>query len=131
MGISTFIKSKSKDTAVYWGTPVNDGRGKYTFGVVEEVMVRWEDETENFAKDSRSRIQIGKDGREFRCNARVYTSNVPSGGWNLDGYMYLGTLASLDSDPSPYDTEGAWEIKQINVVSALNDVSEKLYQILL
>ena len=131
MSITSFIKGKCKDTAVYWGTPTNDGRGKYTFGVVEEVMVRWEDETENFAKDARSRIQIGKDGREFRTNAMILTSNVPTGGWDLDGYMYLGTLASLDSNLDPYTTEGAWEIKQINSIPSLNKVSEKIFQIIL
>jgi hypothetical protein len=131
MGIASFIKSKSKNTAVYFGTPVNDGRGKYTFSVVEEISVRWEDETENFAKDSRSRIQIGKDGKEFRPNSTVYTSNVPTGGWNLDGYLYLGSLGDLSSATDPYSIEGAYEIKQINVTSSLNTVSEKLYKILL
>lgn len=129
MGITSFIKGKSKDTAVYWGNPVNDGRGKYTFGVIEEVMVRWEDEIENFAKDARSRIQIGKDGREFRVNATIYTSNAPTGGWDLDGYMYLGTLASLDSNFDPYTTQGAWEIKQINAIPSLNNPSDKIFQI--
>jgi len=131
MSIKSFIAGKCKQTAVYWGTPSNDGRGKYTFGVVEEVEVRWEDEIENFAKDSRSRIQMGKDGREFRPNSSIFTSNVPTGGWNLDGYLYLGTLASLDSDLSPYDVDGAYEIKQISKVSSLNNVDEKLYSIYL
>lgn len=131
MSITSFIKGKSKNTAVYWGSPVNDGRGKYTFSVIEEVMVRWEDETENFAKDARSRIQIGKDGREFRTNATLYTANVPTGGWDLDGYMYLGTLASLDSELDPYTTEVAWEIKQINTIPSLNDPSSKIFQIIL
>jgi len=131
MSIGSFIKGKCKDKCVYWGSPVNDGRGKYTFGVIEEVMVRWEDEIENFAKDARSRIQIGKDGREFRTNATLYTSNVPTGGWDLDGYMYLGTLDSLDSAFDPYTTEGAWEIKQINAIPSLNDPSIKIFQIYL
>lgn len=131
MSIASFIQGKCKQTAVYFGTPVTDGRGKYTFGIVEEVLVRWEDETENFAKDSRSRIQIGKDGQEFRPNCIVYTSNVPTGGWNLDGYMFLGTLISLDSNPIPYNIRGAYEIKQINVKPSLNDVNLKLFVIYL
>lgn len=129
MGIKSLIQAKSKDTAVYWGGPVNDGRGKYTFAVVEEVLVRWEDEIENFAKDSRSRIQMGKDGKEYRPNATVFTANVPTGGWDLDGYMYLGALADLDSDPIPYDIQGAYEIKQIDTLPTLNNVSDKLFVI--
>lgn len=131
MGIATFIKGKCEQTAVYWGSPVNDGRGKYTFNVIEEVLVRWEDEIENFAKDSRSRIQIGKDGREFRTNATIYTTNVPSGGWDLDGYMYLGNMVDLNSNFDPYTIDGAWEIKQINQVPSLNNVNEVLFQIML
>jgi hypothetical protein len=129
MGIAAFIESKSKQTAVYWGNPSNDGRGRYTFGVLVEVTVRWEDEIENFAKDSRSRIRIDKDGREYRPNATIYTSVLPTGGWDLDGFMYLGTLLSLGGNTDPYTIDGAFEIKQINTVTALNNVSEKLYQI--
>ena len=131
MGISSFIKGKCKQTSVYFGNPTNNGRGKYTFGVVEEILVRWEDETENFAKDSRSRIQIGKDGKEFRTNATLYTTNVPTGGWDLDGYMYLGHMVDLNSNFDPYSVDGAWEIKQINKIPSLNNVDEVLYQILL
>lgn len=129
MGIAAYIRSKEKQTAVYWGTPSNDGRGKYTFGVFEEIKLRWEDEIENFAKDSRSRIRIDKDGREYRANATAYTSQLPTGGWDLDGFLYLGTLSSLEGVTDPYTIDGAWEIKQINVIPSLNDPSQKLYEI--
>lgn len=133
MGISSFINSKCKQTAIYWGSPINNGRGKYTFSVIEDVKVRWEDEVENFVKDSRSRMQIGKDGKEFRPNSIVYTSFVPTGGWNLDGYMFLGSLNEFDSDFDfdPYSLQGAYEIKLIKSISSLNNVSEKLFEIYL
>lgn len=131
MGIDTFILSKSKQTSVYWGTPVSNGRGKNTFSVIEEVAVRWEDNQEIISRASVAGTQIDKDGKEFIPKIVVFTSELPTGGWNLDGYMYLGTLLELDSDPDPYTTEGAWEIRQMKSVSALNDVTKKLYVIYL
>jgi hypothetical protein len=129
MSVYSMIATKCKQTAVYWGTPTNDGLGRYTFGVVEEVLVRWEDELENFAKDSRTRIQIGKDGKEFRANARIYAVAIPTGGWNVDGYIYLGNLIDLPSDMIPYTIDGAYEIKQINKIPSLNDPSKCLFEI--
>jgi hypothetical protein len=129
MGIISHISGLLADTVVYWGSPVNDGRGKYTFAAPEELKVRWEDEIENFAKDTRSRIQIGKDGREYRPNAIIYTVNVPSTGWNLDGYIYLGTLDSINSETDPYSVNNAHEIKQINTISEVRNKDSKLYVI--
>lgn len=129
MSIADFILSKSNQSIVYWGTPINDGRGKYTFSVVEQLNVRWEDEIENFAKDSRSRIRIDKDGREYRPNATLYTSTLPTGGWDLDGHVYLGALTDFVSGTSPYDIAGAYEIKQIDTLPSLNDPNIKLYVI--
>lgn len=129
MSVTSFIARKNKQKAVYWGTPSNNGRGKYTFAVLAEVNVTWEDEIENFAKDARSRIHIGKDGREFRANAIIYTTEVPTGGWNLDGYILLGELASVNGNMNPYTVSGAHEIKQINTISELNSPNKKLYVI--
>jgi hypothetical protein len=131
MGITNFISAKSKQTAVYWGSPVNDGRGKSTFAVIEEVAVRWEDKQEIISRNSVAGTQIDKDGKEFVPKGVIYTSELPTGGWDIDGYIYLGTLLELDSDLLPYDIEGAWEIRQIKAVSALNDVTKKLYVIYL
>lgn len=129
MSIISFINSKATQTSVYWGSPVNDGRGKHTFGVCEEVLVRWEDLLENFAKDSSSRIRVSKDGKEYRSQATIMTARVPTGGWDLDGYMFLGELTDLDSALMPYDTDGAYEIKEIETLPTLNNPSDKLYVI--
>jgi len=129
MGVINLIKSKATQTAVYWGTAVNDGRGKHTFSVTEEVLVRWEDLLENFSINTQGNTRIGKDGKEYRSRATVLTSNVPTGGWDVDGYLYLGDLDDLDSAPIPYDTADAYEIKELEALPSLNNVSEKFYVI--
>lgn len=129
MSVINLIQRKTNQTAVYWGSPASNGRGKYLFAMPQEIMVRWEDEVENFAKDSRSRVQIGKDGKEFRANAIIYTAQIPIGGWDLDGYIYLGTLSDINNNSDPYTVAGAYEIKQINTVSELNNVDNKLFVI--
>jgi len=129
MSIESFIQSKCKQTICYWGNPVNDGRGKYTFDNPEEIEVRWEDEKENFAKDSRSRMRIDKDGREYRANAKIFTTEAPSAGWDLDGYVYLGDLEDVIAISTPYDVAGAYEIKQIDTLTSLNDASVVSYVI--
>lgn len=131
MGVIDFIKAKTTQKAVYWGTPTNDGRGKYTFAVVEEVNVRWEDEQETFAKDSRSRVRIDKDGREFRSSAIIYCATQPTGGWDLDGHLFLGELTDLEDSSTPYGTTGAYEIKNIETLPSLSDTSLKMYVIYL
>lgn len=129
MGITRSIQTKFNQSAIYWGNPVNNGRGGYTFSPRQQMMVRWEDEVENFAKDARSRIQIGKDGREFRPNVIVYTTAQPVGGWDLDGYLCLGTLQSTPSETHPAHITGAYEIKQINTYRELGNPAAVIYKI--
>jgi len=131
MSVIKMIRKRANQTAVYWGNPVNDGRGKYTFDAPVEVLVRWEDEIENFAKDSRSRIRIDKDGREYRTNAIAYSVDPPASGWQLDGYLYLGTIASLNGETDPYKVDEAYEIKQIDYAGRLTKPTEKVYAIYL
>jgi hypothetical protein len=121
MSILSFIKGKQKQTIVYWGNPQNDGDGKMTFDPPEEITGRWEDEYESMAKDSASRIKIDKDGKEYRSEALVYTTDIPSDGWNLEGYLFLGALIDLPSHMNPYQMNDAYEIKRIDKVPDLNN----------
>lgn len=128
MSIINVIQSKCTQSAVYWGSPVNNGRGGYTFSIVEEIQVRWKDVLLDL---SRERVDVGKDGKEFAPNCVVYSVQLPTGGWDVNGFLYLGDLSSLDSDPIPYDIEKAYEIKKIKTLQRLNNISEKLYVIYL
>jgi len=113
MTITQRFQARFEQYAVYWGTPSNDGRGKFTFGVNEEVQVKWHDFIGNFAKDSASRVRISKNGEEYRPSSVIYSTVAPTGGWDLNGYLYLGRLADLPASPSPYSTQNAFEIKEI------------------
>jgi len=89
-----------KQTAVYWGSPVPDGYGGFTFADPVEIACRWEDRQELFLREP---------GKEELSQAIVYT-NIDL---DTNGMLYLGTLADLDSDPeNPFEVEGAMEIRR-------------------
>jgi hypothetical protein len=124
MGILTVVSRLCKQKAVYWPPAANDGYGKYTFEEPEEILVRWDDILSSMAKDSSSRTKISKDGKEYISIATIVTVNIPTGGWHLDGYLFLGELADLESSLSPYDVEGAYEIKNIESVPDLHNTGK-------
>ena len=129
MGIKTFIKSKCTQTAVYWGNPKNDGRGKFTFGAMQEVLVSWQDERGNYQKAGHSRVEYVKDKKELFASIVVYSVTLPTGGWDVDGYLYLGKLSTLPIGALPYDVADAWEIKDIKSSASNNNVDEILYKL--
>ena len=121
MGILSIASRLCKQTAVYWSPIENDGYGKFIFEEPEEILVRWEDEVSSMAKDSASRTKISKDGKEFISIATIFSVSVPTSGWNLNGYLFLGEIVDLPSSLSPYDTEEAYEIKIIETLSDLQN----------
>jgi len=102
MGIESFIARLCTQTAVYWGSPVDDGYGGKTFADPVEISCRWEVSTEVLMDDA---------GVEFSSRARVFlTQDVEKEGW-----LYLGDLDDLDSNPDdPKDVEGAYEIRRFD-----------------
>lgn len=70
--------------AIYWGNPVNDGRGGFTFDDPVEISCRWEDVSmvEQFNMDTdqrlRSEVTVSQDLDE-------------------EGALLLGELIDLDS----------------------------------
>ena len=99
MSLQAFIKSVCVQTAVYWGTPVSDGRGGFTYADPVEIKCRWDDQA-NLITDFR--------GQEVASQARLLlTEDV-----DLQGILYLGTLDNLDSteEADPKTVEGAYEI---------------------
>lgn len=94
MGIADFIASKCTQPIVYWGNPVNDGYGGYTWDDPVEIKGRWEEVTE---------VIMGSDGKEIISQARVFlTQEVDE-----EGAMWLGSLDDLDSAPRPDDSSVA------------------------
>ena len=94
----SIITRMRKQSAVYWGSPVSDGVGGWTWASPVQITCRWEDSIVEF-KDETGQLQLSK--------AVVYVDQDV----DLDGFLYLGTSASLPSDDSdPTVIAGAYRI---------------------
>ena len=91
MGIADFLERLCDQTAVYWGSPQDDGRGGFTFADPIEIQCRWQQNTEVIAMAGEDR-----KSREIVSKAQVWILQDV----DEEGYLYLGTLDStgaLDS----------------------------------
>ena len=109
------IDKMRKQTAVYWGSPVPDGQGGWSFATPVELTpddgtgVRWEDKQELF---------VDPQGDEIMSAAIVY----PGQDLDIGGYLYLGTEASLSSDHSdPTEISDAIPIAQFGKIPTLDN----------
>jgi hypothetical protein len=84
MSIPKFIKKIAVQTAVYWGNPVNDGYGGYTYDAPVEIKCRWEEKVRTIAD------VFG----EYRLSKATVLVNDPL---DYNGYLYLGTLAEVNA----------------------------------
>ena len=113
MSIQSTINRLCKQTAVYWGNPVNNGEGGYSFDLPFEVACRWEEVNE---------IVAGKDGNSFSAKSVLYlTQDIQE-----EGVVFLGTLDDLDSAEllDPTLLENAFIIKRFDKIPALNSTTE-------
>lgn len=97
MSILTFIKKVCVQTAVYWGLPVNDGMGGYSYAQPREIKVRWD--------NARSVIKT-KEGDEIETDAEIIIQEELS----VNGRIWLGTLAELgytESTPESGSNSGS------------------------
>ncbi len=104
MGIEKFIKTVCVQTAVYWGNPVADGYGGFTFDDPVEIKCRWED---------KALIITDSTGIERMTDAQIMVTQ------DLDvlGFLYLGTMDEVESmfesgeqDFDPMKVDGARQI---------------------
>ncbi len=83
--MANFTIRRLTQTAIYWGNPVSDGYGKYTYDDPVEISCRWEDVgmvndgAQSVTQEIRSEVQVAQDV-------------------DREGMMKLGTLVDLDSD---------------------------------
>lgn len=97
MSIQKVVERFCVQTAVYWGNPVNNGV-RIVYDTPVEIACRWS-----------PKVQVMTDGKgkEFISRAHVLlTADV-----NEDGFLYLGTLSDLDSDPNPLEVSRAFRIR--------------------
>lgn len=107
----SFPNDNLKQYAIYWGSPVGDGQGGYTYADAVEIACRWENS---------SRLLRAADGSQLVARAEVQVSQ------DLDdeGMLKLGRLNDLDSDETDDPVEaGAWQIVRFDKVPTLDGLS--------
>lgn len=120
MNIATFIASKCTQTAVYWGSPTEDGYAGKTFADPVEIACRWED------KDQILGTQVGGEvtGSVLLSRSIVFVTQD----LEEEGCLYLGTLTDLSSaqkaNPKLVDT--AYSIKRFEKTPALGSTTDFL-----
>lgn len=93
---SRYLIKNLLQTATYWGNPVADGYGGYTFDAPITINCRWILKQELF---------IDIKGKEKVSSAIVLVGQDI----DLDGYLYLGTATELN----PKDISGSYAIKSL------------------
>ena len=115
MGIFEMIEKRCVQDAVYWGNPVNDHEGGFTFDNPIEIKCRWEE-----------MIQVISDnkGNEVTSRAVIYLLQDV----HEEGYLFLGTLDDLDStqEADPKTIENAFIIKRFDKIPVLGSTTEFL-----
>lgn len=83
--IEDVVKLFTVQKCVYWGNPVSNDNGGYTFANPVEIDCRWDDKQE---------LKTGFWGNKFASQAQVLV-NI-----DLDrrGFLYKGTLAELQAE---------------------------------
>lgn len=118
MGIEKFIKKVCVQDAVYWGNPVNDGRGGMTFDSARQIKCRWED---------KQRIRLDDQGREFISVASILVTED----LKIQGYLWLGKLTDIDGygdsgfiDNDPSVVQGALVILAFDKVPMIKSTTQ-------
>lgn len=115
MSISELISKHCNQTAVYWGSPQDDGEGGKTFAAPVERACRWED---------MHQIITDAKGTEMTSRALVFlTQDVDE-----EGMLYLGTLDDLDSadEENPMSVNEAYIIKRFQKTPSLGSTTDFL-----
>jgi hypothetical protein len=117
MSIDQLMTRHCTQTAVYWGTPAKDGRGGYTFADAVEINCRWE---------KKQRMIQADNGEEIISEADVWVLQD----LDIEGYLYLGTLDDLDSnpdDPREYDSYRIVNFEKIPLLGSTTAFVRKAY----
>jgi len=103
MSITSFINKIAVQDAVYWGNPVNDGFGGYTFDTPVVIKCRWED---------MERVYTGQEGQQIQQKAKVIVTQEI----DIRGWLMLGTLNDLAMIDSGTYVNPSNEIKAYQIV---------------
>lgn len=115
--IEQFMTSVCTQTAVYWGNPVSDGRGSFTYDDPIEIACRWE------GKKQILKMYDAK-GNIMEYIGVVYVLQD----LDEDGCLFLGTLNDLDSGAyaEPESMDDVFPIKQFEKLPGLRSTDKFL-----
>lgn len=111
--IANVVKRFTAQKCIYWGNPVDDRKGGWTFDAPAEIDCRWDDKQE---------FVIGYDGNQYSSQAAILV-NI-----DLDrrGYLWLGTQDELEAIATekgyditkPLEFPDAWIVIQFTKIPA-------------
>jgi len=119
--IVDYIRDICVHTAVYWGSPQNDGFGEMTYATPVEVSCFWIDEQETLKND---------DGTEWVTKAKVFVLQD----MDEQGVLYLGALSGLsvtEKSTPLANLQKAREIKRFLKTPSLYDESTYVMKVIL
>jgi len=118
--MKSFLNRITRQTAVYWGNPKSDGFGGLVYDDGIEIKCRWEDVHE-IVKNANA-----KTAKEVIAKGKIITiQDVKE-----EGYLYLGNLSDLDSDPAPKNTEESHQIINVKKIPIVNKTNEFIREVL-
>lgn len=110
MGIESTLIKVCNQTAVYWGSPTNNGTGGKTFAAAVEIQVRWVNE---------SKVINTVNSETLVSMATIYVlQDVEVLAW-----IYLGALTDLSAQElaNPKLVDTAYEIKHIDKIPSFDN----------
>ena len=110
MSIESVITRFAVQTAVHWGSPVNDGYGSYTWADPVEISVRWEELT---------KVISNRKAEEIISNGQILTNSE----LEEEDIVYLGTLEDLED--SLWDIESGESYVRPELVQAAYRIAAK------
>jgi hypothetical protein len=118
-GIERVAERFCVETCVYWGSPVNDGYGGFTFDDPIEIKCRWENKSE---------VNVGWLSTGFPANLLLSKASVlVLQDLDLEGYLYLGKLTDFDSSvdtSKPIEIPGAYVIHRFDKIPMVRKTDE-------
>lgn len=105
--IENVVKKFTVQKCVYWGNPVNDRKGGWTFDDPVELDCRW---------DEKQELKDGYDNNHYSSQASVLVNQDLS----RRGYLWLGSLQDLyeqgNLETNPVDIIDAYIIIQFEKI---------------
>jgi len=113
------ITKMLKQTAAYWPPTGTDKRGQPTLGTPIDILVRWEDKTEEFIDPATGTRQMSK--------AIVYVDRDVL----VHGVLLLDGLTSTTDQDNAKANDGAWEIRRFEKLPTLRQTKAPLRTVFL